>query len=266
MQRPLSAPDLYLRSGALSREGQLDPRRSLGRPARRRSPASTRPATRDRGSHCLGCEEGHTVDSGQRRLDRPGPLQVARDPFHPLASSRRALSRRARRRAAARPPRAAARPPRCRSCPAAPITRIMPPLTLAQGPAQFAETLPHGSTTGRPRRARRGNQRPSWASGSGWTSRGNASAPGSVERQHPRPARSHSVQNDLFDLGADLAVPPETGAWRPLRLRITPGYVARLEEACDELIASRTTRVLPAPRGHPCGRSAARMPHNLPPH
>jgi hypothetical protein len=43
----LSAPpDLLPRSGALRREGQLDPRRSLGRPARLRNPASTRPATR----------------------------------------------------------------------------------------------------------------------------------------------------------------------------------------------------------------------------
>jgi cob(I)alamin adenosyltransferase len=41
------------------------------------------------------------------------------------------------------------------------------------------------------------------------------------------------IQNDLFDVGADLctpltAVPPE-----PPRLRVTGGYVDRLEQACD---------------------------------
>jgi cob(I)alamin adenosyltransferase len=43
------------------------------------------------------------------------------------------------------------------------------------------------------------------------------------------------VQNDLFDLGADLAVPPgsERGRKRD-RLRITAEHVAALEAACDE--------------------------------
>ena len=40
------------------------------------------------------------------------------------------------------------------------------------------------------------------------------------------------IQNDLFDLGADLCTPikPDLG-YEPLR--VTPEYTARLEEACD---------------------------------
>ena len=38
------------------------------------------------------------------------------------------------------------------------------------------------------------------------------------------------VQNDLFDLGADLSVPLED---ERERLRVTPGQVERLEELCD---------------------------------
>jgi cob(I)alamin adenosyltransferase len=38
------------------------------------------------------------------------------------------------------------------------------------------------------------------------------------------------VQNDLFDLGADLCVPLED---ERERLRVTPGQVERLEELCD---------------------------------
>ena len=41
------------------------------------------------------------------------------------------------------------------------------------------------------------------------------------------------VQNELFDLGADLSTPPaENPAFPPLR--IEPEYVERLEAACDE--------------------------------
>jgi cob(I)alamin adenosyltransferase len=39
------------------------------------------------------------------------------------------------------------------------------------------------------------------------------------------------VQNDLFDVGADLAVPLSEATRE--RLRITPAYVERLEAACD---------------------------------
>jgi cob(I)alamin adenosyltransferase len=41
------------------------------------------------------------------------------------------------------------------------------------------------------------------------------------------------VQNDLFDLGADLAVPLEDE--RRERLRVAPGQVERLEELCDRV-------------------------------
>jgi cob(I)alamin adenosyltransferase len=44
------------------------------------------------------------------------------------------------------------------------------------------------------------------------------------------------VQNDLFDLGADLSVPLEDE--RRERLRVTSGQVERLEELCD-LVNSR---------------------------
>ena len=41
------------------------------------------------------------------------------------------------------------------------------------------------------------------------------------------------VQNELFDLGADLSVPPEHGG----RLRVTQDQVDRLEEDCDRFNA-----------------------------
>jgi cob(I)alamin adenosyltransferase len=42
------------------------------------------------------------------------------------------------------------------------------------------------------------------------------------------------VQNDLFDIGADLSVPPGGEAGRE-RLRVTEDYVTWLERACDEV-------------------------------
>lgn len=42
-----------------------------------------------------------------------------------------------------------------------------------------------------------------------------------------------SVQNDLFDVGADLCTPVVEAPAHP-PLRITQGYVDRLESACDE--------------------------------
>jgi cob(I)alamin adenosyltransferase len=42
-----------------------------------------------------------------------------------------------------------------------------------------------------------------------------------------------SVQNDLFDVGADLCTPVRADAEHP-PLRITEEYVTRLEAACDE--------------------------------
>jgi cob(I)alamin adenosyltransferase len=41
------------------------------------------------------------------------------------------------------------------------------------------------------------------------------------------------IQNDLFDVGADLSVPPEGDGEQ--RLRLTADYVKWLEEACDEV-------------------------------
>jgi cob(I)alamin adenosyltransferase len=41
------------------------------------------------------------------------------------------------------------------------------------------------------------------------------------------------IQNELFDLGADLAVPAAPAG--PSRLRVAPEQVCRLEGACDEL-------------------------------
>jgi cob(I)alamin adenosyltransferase len=46
------------------------------------------------------------------------------------------------------------------------------------------------------------------------------------------------VQNDLLDVGADLSVPPAEGDSAEearARLRVTPDYVAWLEQACDEV-------------------------------
>ncbi|MBS7696017.1 MULTISPECIES: cob(I)yrinic acid a,c-diamide adenosyltransferase [unclassified Chelatococcus] len=47
------------------------------------------------------------------------------------------------------------------------------------------------------------------------------------------------IQNDLFDLGADLATPPDEGQPDPAgaALRITGGQVSRLEEDIDRLNA-----------------------------
>ena len=63
------------------------------------------------------------------------------------------------------------------------------------------------------------------------------------------------VQNDLFDLGADLSVPP--GGERE-RLRLAPEQTAWLEEACDEVNAD-----LPALRSFvlPGGTPAAAQLH-----
>lgn len=48
-----------------------------------------------------------------------------------------------------------------------------------------------------------------------------------------------AVQNDLFDLGADLATP--VGDQRPAARRISEAYVARLEAWCDEFNADLPT-------------------------
>ena len=65
-----------------------------------------------------------------------------------------------------------------------------------------------------------------------------------LARTHPLPDRMDAwlgrIQNDLFDLGADLCVPEEEREDRRsererTRLRISPEQVAWLEQRCDEL-------------------------------
>ena len=41
------------------------------------------------------------------------------------------------------------------------------------------------------------------------------------------------VQNDLFDVGADLCTPLTLTPPKHTPLRVTPGYIERLEQACD---------------------------------
>jgi cob(I)alamin adenosyltransferase len=56
-----------------------------------------------------------------------------------------------------------------------------------------------------------------------------------------------SVQNDLFDVGADLSTPAVPDPAHP-PLRITPAYTERLEAACDahnEKLAALTSFILP---------------------
>jgi cob(I)alamin adenosyltransferase len=57
------------------------------------------------------------------------------------------------------------------------------------------------------------------------------------------------VQNDLFDVGADLSVPADAGPTKAgERLRVRPAQVAWLEAACDEVNAgleALTSFVLP---------------------
>src|SRR5919199_2096744 len=56
------------------------------------------------------------------------------------------------------------------------------------------------------------------------------------------------IQNDLFDVGADLCVPAPAGEPPGARLRVRPEQVARLESAIDRLNANLpplTSFVLP---------------------
>ncbi len=63
------------------------------------------------------------------------------------------------------------------------------------------------------------------------------------------------VQNDLLDVGADLSVPPPEGASEAEareRLRVTPDYIAWLEQACDEVNATlEPLRTFVIPGGTP---------------
>ncbi len=49
-----------------------------------------------------------------------------------------------------------------------------------------------------------------------------------------------SIQQDLFDVGADLCVPIEAGEEAGKRLRVTPGQTTRLERLIDEHNADLT--------------------------
>ena len=65
------------------------------------------------------------------------------------------------------------------------------------------------------------------------------------------------IQNDLFDLGADLAVPGEAGA----RLRMTDGPVVRLEaevEAMNAALPPLTSFILPGGTGAAAAAHLAR--------
>ncbi len=60
-------------------------------------------------------------------------------------------------------------------------------------------------------------------------------------------AELQRVQNDLFDVGADLCAPLDAESTQS-RLRITSGYVDRLEAACDEFndrLAALDSFILP---------------------
>jgi ATP:cob(I)alamin adenosyltransferase len=75
----------------------------------------------------------------------------------------------------------------------------------------------------------------------------------------PLPERLRSplerVQNELFDLGADLSVPPAEGSRE--RLRIGPERIEALERLCDELNAElEPLRSFALPGG---GEAAARV-------
>jgi cob(I)alamin adenosyltransferase len=61
-----------------------------------------------------------------------------------------------------------------------------------------------------------------------------------------------SIQNDLFDVGADLCVPPAEGETAGSRLRVTVEQVTRLEHAIDRLNADLSTlRSFVLPGGEP---------------
>lgn len=84
---------------------------------------------------------------------------------------------------------------------------------------------------------------------------------GLLRAQHPdmtERALVAGIQNDLFDLGADLCVPPSADEAAGTRLRVRPEQAMRLEQAIDRLNAE-----LPALRSFimPGGRPAAAWCH-----
>ena len=96
-----------------------------------------------------------------------------------------------------------------------------------------------------------------------------------LARTHPLPAGMDAwlgrIQNDLFDLGADLCVPEEERGDRQstrerTRLRMTPAQVAWLEQRCDEVnetLPPLTSFVLAG--GTPGAALPAPGAHRMPP-
>src|SRR5437016_5055150 len=84
---------------------------------------------------------------------------------------------------------------------------------------------------------------------------------GLVLAQQPPPAEQEllrSIQNDLFDVGADLCMPRRADELPGQHLRVTPQQAERLEQAIDRLnakLAPLTSFVLPG------GRPAAAWCH-----
>jgi cob(I)alamin adenosyltransferase len=78
---------------------------------------------------------------------------------------------------------------------------------------------------------------------------------GALLAQHPDLAESalvSMIQNDLFDLGADLCVPQTTEETAEKRLRVQPQQVTRLEAAIDRLNSSlKPLASFVLPGGHP---------------
>jgi cob(I)alamin adenosyltransferase len=65
-------------------------------------------------------------------------------------------------------------------------------------------------------------------------------------------ARLARIQNDLFDLGADLCVPEKPDSGQKSRLRVTGAHVERLETEIDELNAELSPlRSFVLPGGRP---------------
>ena len=72
----------------------------------------------------------------------------------------------------------------------------------------------------------------------------------------PYAAWLRRIQNDLFDVGADLSVPLEAGPTKQTgdRLRVRPEQTAWLEERCDEVNAGlEPLRSFVLPGGTPAG-------------
>lgn len=69
-----------------------------------------------------------------------------------------------------------------------------------------------------------------------------------AQAELPEAELLRGIQNDLFDVGADLCVPPQASEQEGARLRVKPGQAERLEKAIDRLnanLAPLTSFVLP---------------------